>query len=524
MAGDAGYPSVSLLLHGRGASGSRAIVDNGAAAKAIAVGGNAAISSAQSKFDGTSIVFDGTANTYLSTPHATDLNLVSGDFTVEGWIRYTALSSGNMQIVNKDGDATHYPSWAMSVSSAGKLNGVVSNSGGMATQQVLTSVASLTAAAWNHVAFVRSGSTLYLFLNGNLEVSIAQSVAIVDGGRQLGIGGQTGAALAEILNGYLTNLRVTKGLARYTANFSVPMLPFPDGQGAVSGAVTDGASGLARVLRAFRRDTGAQVAAVYSGAGDANFHSNTLLIHGDGLLNGSIRDASVGGRAVTVTGTPKLSAAQAKWLGRSIAFDGAAASYLSLANSADFAIESLAACTVELWVYRSVAGVLQGLIGTRPSAATQGWALRFNANNTLQLYFTGGASLTSVATVLAGGWHHIAFARNAGSGYLFIDGVQAATGAMANGTASADPLRIGVETGAIDSPLTGFMSDIRITRGVARYTGAFTPPADRHPDKASGALGDYSFWTPTTDEIDVVVLDDDAGTVQNDLIARVIPA
>jgi hypothetical protein len=65
---------------------------------------------------------------------------------------------------------------------------------------------------------------------------------------------------------------------------------------------------------------------------------------------------------------------------------------------------------------------------------------------------------------------------------------------------------------------------VRITKGLARYTANFTPPADRFSDRASGALGTYDFYTPTLDELVAVCYDDVAGTVENDLVLRVIPA
>jgi len=85
VAADPYYNNVSLLLHGDGANGSTTIVDSSTSPKTVTAVGNAQISTAQSKFGGASLAFDG-AGDYLTIPDDSSFDFGFNDFTIEGWI------------------------------------------------------------------------------------------------------------------------------------------------------------------------------------------------------------------------------------------------------------------------------------------------------------------------------------------------------------------------------------------------------------------------------------------------------
>lgn len=217
---DTYWSSVSLLLNGDGTDGSKLIVDG--TLKQVTVYGNACIKTAQSKFGGSSIYTDGSGS-YITVPHSTDLNLTSGDWTIEAFIWVVAYSSGNMVVLDKDGRASvAYAQYQIYVSSTGKLNAFAGNGAGVSpTGTTITSTTTVTLSAWHHAAFVKTGTTIKLFLDGVQEAT-ATAPAMYDGGQPVLVGYSQGQPASCYFNGYIDSVRITKGLARYTTNFTPP--------------------------------------------------------------------------------------------------------------------------------------------------------------------------------------------------------------------------------------------------------------------------------------------------------------
>jgi hypothetical protein len=215
--------------------------------------------------------------------------------------------------------------------------------------------------------------------------------------------------------------------------------------------------------------------------GDANFDSVSLLLHMDGS-NGSatFTDSSKNALVVTANGNAQISTTQSRFGGASGLFDGTG-DYLSTPDTAAIRLES-GDFSIEGWIYRNTSGALHNIANKRVNTPVSGYVWRVNANNTLQFFFTGGSTVTSTATVSFGQWTHVAVTRQGNTVRQFIDGVlDATTATFANGTTNATELRIGVDETAIDG-FNGYIDDLRITKGVARYTANFTPPSAPFPD------------------------------------------
>ena len=208
------FNNVSLLLHGDGANGSTTIVDSSPSPKTVTAVGDAQISTAQSKFGGSSIAFDG-AGDQLTTPSNNAFAFGAGDFTVEAWVYEIARPTYPtlMEI------GTHLASTGIIflTNNGGNLAGIYS--GGFFA---MTATGSLT--AWNHYAWVRSGNFVQTFVNG-IGGTAASFTNNLSNATSITIGGIGGV---YDLNGYIDDLRVTKGVARYTANFTPPAAPFPE--------------------------------------------------------------------------------------------------------------------------------------------------------------------------------------------------------------------------------------------------------------------------------------------------------
>ena len=205
--------SVSLLLHGDGTNGSTTITDSSPSPKTVTAFGNAQISTAQSKFGGTSISFDGSGD-YLAFAQFFIIN----DFTLEAWVRLN-VSNGDGYLASSLGgndQLIRFQSLSISV--------FVDSSYGGGSGQVISSVSSgMSANAWSHVALCRAAGTTRLFVDGivkSTNTTWTGSVPISNIGR-------SGIFNSNFLNGYVDDLRMSR-VARYTANFTPPTAPFPD--------------------------------------------------------------------------------------------------------------------------------------------------------------------------------------------------------------------------------------------------------------------------------------------------------
>jgi len=267
MAGDTYWQNVSLLLKGDGANGSTTFTDNSPTPKTPTVFGNTQISTTQSKWGGASALFDGNGD-YLTYANHTDFNLISGDWTIEAWIYITTLTAAAQTLLDKDGvSGSSYPQYSLAVSSAAKLVGFLGNGNGVSpTGTTYTGTTTITQNAWHHVALVKTGSTCKGFLDGNQEWSAA-AATMYSGSKALFVGWSSGQPVGTYFNGHVDDLRITKGVARYTASFTPPTAAFIDGMGQVSGVIRDSANALcARTVRLIRRDTGALLSSTVSDA------------------------------------------------------------------------------------------------------------------------------------------------------------------------------------------------------------------------------------------------------------------
>ena len=184
--------------------------------------GNAQISTSVVKYGTGSIAFDGTGD-YLSTRATPDLAFGSGDFTIECWVYASSLGSYNAVVAQ-------WPDNGGSVNNQYTLETVGSNmefyvcSG--TTVYGPTTLGTITTGVWIHYAVCRSGNTLYPFKNGVLGTTTSLTQTLNSPTSAVTVGGQV--AGAGYWNGYIDDLRITKGYARYTTTFTPPTAAFSD--------------------------------------------------------------------------------------------------------------------------------------------------------------------------------------------------------------------------------------------------------------------------------------------------------
>lgn len=205
-----------LMLHCDGADASTTFTDE--IGKTVTANGNAQIDTAQSKFGGASGLFDGTDD-YLSIPDSDDWNFGIGDFTIDFWVRFASVSGEQAffeQYVNGNTYNIFYKTAAGSLVFQSNDGGVIKGD--------YTYAWSPSINTWYHIAVVRSGSSGYLFVDG-VSVGTASTAfgsnTLPDLAAAVKIGMWSGAGGPWNLNGWIDELRVSKGIARWTANFTV---------------------------------------------------------------------------------------------------------------------------------------------------------------------------------------------------------------------------------------------------------------------------------------------------------------
>jgi len=206
--------SVSLLLKGDGTNNSRSIIDSSANNYAITAVGDTKISTSGSRNGGSSIYFDG-ASDICTTPDNNAFTF-TGDFTVEAWIR-PVVNKAQTVISHWFNGNAGLCSFAIQLNSAGAVN--FSYGIGTSNVAMASSAAAIAINQWTHVAAARSGTSLKLFVNGQVVATKVASGALNNCPNVLTVGAYNG----DWYNGYIEDLRLTKGVARYTTNFTPPV-------------------------------------------------------------------------------------------------------------------------------------------------------------------------------------------------------------------------------------------------------------------------------------------------------------
>lgn len=213
------FANVVMLLHCDGADAGVTFTDASSYGRAITTVGNAQIDTAQSKFGGASALFDGVGD-YLFAAASSDFNIFGSDFTVECFVRFNSLANAPHFLCFGSGQTNRIALYL--TGNTIRLHVQVAGSGG---DRITTS--SVTTGVWYHVALTKVSGTYTLWLNG---VSQGTSTATYPAGNlRANIGWEYfyGAG-GDYLNGWLDEIRVTQGVARYTSAFTPPAAPFPD--------------------------------------------------------------------------------------------------------------------------------------------------------------------------------------------------------------------------------------------------------------------------------------------------------
>ena len=447
VVGDPLFDNVTLLLSFDGANGTTTITDNSKLRNQVTVVGSAAISTTQSKFGGSSLAFYGGAG-YIEVPN---IDFTSGDWTVE------------FMLYMDGGAGSGYAAPVFMIGTAEEgADGVglsIFSSDGNYTLWLRNSYSNIVGGAFTrskfiHIAITKESGKNYIFIEGVKSSPLSTSVNF-GVGKTVRIGTSSGQWLQSIA-GYIDELRITKGIARYTSGFTPPSKPFPK--------------------------TGVEI--IDAEVKDPYFNNVTLLLDMEGANDSTaFIDNSPAPKAITASGGAKISTAQSQWGGASAYFPGASGNRITIPAGDHFNFGA-GDFTIEAWVRPSSVSDNKAVIGQYGFSGNRSWDFLL-LGNVAHFRFTSGGVTDAMSlnspVLQAGVSSHIAVVRSGSNFYVFANGVLGET------KTSTAPIYSSSYTAAIGYnqegawPFFGYIDELRITKGVGRYTGNFTPPTGPFP-------------------------------------------
>ncbi len=179
-------------------------------------------------FGSSSIYFDGGGD-YFSVLESTDFDIYGADFTIDFWMQ---TSSGDFPVLDIHSAASSYYSTRLYVLSDGTFQAIIgsSNDGGSGTTTLFTTTSTVNDGQWHHIALVSEwGGNSVLYIDGVNAASGATGTRDTTLGMVLvGAEWYADAIHAVKYTGYLDDLRISKGIARWVTDFTPPTVPYSE--------------------------------------------------------------------------------------------------------------------------------------------------------------------------------------------------------------------------------------------------------------------------------------------------------
>lgn len=208
-----------LLLHCNGADTSTTFIDSSIYNHTMTAYNGAQIDTAQYKFGGASALFAGDDD-YISTPHDSEWDLTaSADWTIDFWMRVPNVGAQYDNIINRAENSVPYNGWDIRFDNISRCG--ISNT---AVGSLLSASGPIEINTWYHIAVVHDDTNdkLMVFQNGVKYGNETASTAInwTNTNEPLNLGYQPG--FGRYYDGWLDEVRISKGIARWTENFTPP--------------------------------------------------------------------------------------------------------------------------------------------------------------------------------------------------------------------------------------------------------------------------------------------------------------
>ena len=370
--------------------------------------------------------FDGTGD-YLTAPSNAAFAFGTGAYTVEAWVYMTGTDTFTSVVFSA---ASANDSFNLGIDPDGSFGVSRYGAGGVVT----SAAGAIPTNCWCHIAAVRtstSSNDTRLYVNGVLNTTGTDSNNWTVNSAPI-IGGFTTFSTFDFI-GYMCDLRVVKGSA---------IAPPAGGPTSPLTAVT-----------------------------------NTSLLLS--FTNAGIYDNSMMNNLETV-GNAQVSTSVVKYGTGSMAFDGSG-DYLFAANNPGQRIMG-GDFTVEMWMYLGAAQANMGLVSSYEN--NNGWIVRLDTTYIRFFYGISGSGTANDVTYSfsPGVWYHIAWVKSGTSLRCYINGTQQGSTFTVSG--AVDTTTAGMQVGRTQTntnDFNGYIDDLRVTKGAARYITTFTPPPARLP-------------------------------------------
>jgi hypothetical protein len=390
--------------------------------------------------------FDGSGD-YLTASLTSDFNVGTNSFTVEFWAYLNATGQFHPAL-GLGADSSN--GFLVDINSSNNVR-LIAHIGG-SWGVVITGGTALSANQWYHIAVVRDGNDFDIYLNGSSDATTATNTGSItnpSGGNQVSVGGyQLASTTWRYFKGYISNLRLVNGTAVYTSNFTPS-----------TSLLTD--------------------------------ITNTKLLM---CQSNRFIDNSSSSHTFSVNGTPKVSRFSPLESDKpyDITTDGGSGyfkgsgDYLSVGGVTtefDFGTGDL---TIEGWVNLNATGQFNPIVLFGRDTHSGITCDISSSNNPRILAHIGGswgAVVTGSTALTKDQWYHLAFVRNGSSFKIYVNGVEDASATNAGSITSVSSDGSAVKqigylrtSGGGDRYFNGYISTLRVVKGTAVYTSAFTPP------------------------------------------------
>ena len=359
--------------------------------------------------------FDGTGD-YLTMPNNAAFQFGTGDFTIEFW--FFALGTGSYQLYDGRGAGTGTTAnyVALTYLSGGYLNYYT------ADLNPAISGGAVSSNAWHHVALTRSGTSTRLFVDGSqVGSTYTDSQNYTNGTARPIIGGDGNVPSASSYYGYISNLRVLKDTAVYTATFTPPTAPLS--------AIT-----------------------------------NTQLLT---CQSYTFLDNSTNNFTITKNGDTKVSGFMPFTPNTSYStygsgyFDG---STMSLTVASNSAFSLTGDFTIEAWVYLTSASGTKTIFTNRTSYANStglAWVTQ-SGSQALSIYTASAFSVVSSLSMTLNAWTHVALTRSGSTITQWVNGTSGGTGT--NSSSFTDAQCFIAVNNSSGEYFPGYISNFRVVK------------------------------------------------------------